>query len=199
MELVVATGNTGKLREIRHLLEGTGIVARGLDEFPDLPGIVEDGETFEANARKKAETVARLTGLWTLADDSGLVVEALGGEPGVRSARYAGENATDADNNAKLLVALREVPDSLRTGAFRCSMAICSPEGKCHFFNGRVEGLILDAPRGDGGFGYDPLFLVREYARTMAELPIETKNRISHRGQALREAILFLKERFLTV
>lgn len=189
MELVVATGNAGKLREIRRLLADTGIEVKGLDAFEGLPEVEEDGETFEANARKKAETIAGLTGCLTLADDSGLAVEALGGQPGVRSARYAGEGATDADNNRKLLGVLQGIPAEKRRAAFCCAMALAAPGQETRFFFGRVEGVILDQQRGEGGFGYDPLFLVPEYGKTMAELPLETKNRISHRGQALRQAI----------
>lgn len=189
MELVVATGNRGKLREIRRLLAETGIEVLGLDAFPELPEVEEDGETFEANARKKAETVARHTGRLTLADDSGLAVAALDGQPGVRSARYAGERAGDDDNNRKLLAALEGVPAECRQAAFHCAMALCRPGGECRVFHGEVAGVILTAPRGEGGFGYDPLFLVREYGKTMAELPMEVKNRISHRGQALRQAV----------
>ena len=189
MELVVATRNGGKLREIRRLLEETEIRVLGLDAFPELPETEEDGETFEANARKKAETVARLTGRLTLADDSGLVVDALDGRPGVRSARFAGVHATDEDNNRKLLSELSGIPRERRGAAFHCAMALCAPDGECRLFSGQVPGIILDAPRGNEGFGYDPLFLVREYGRTMAELSLDVKNRISHRGQALRQAV----------
>lgn len=185
-ELVIATRNAGKLREIRHLLDREGIQVLGLDAFPDLPEIIEDGETFAANAAKKAETIARLTGRTCLADDSGLTVEALGGEPGVHSARYAGSQGDDAANNARLLRELAGVPDECRQAAFRCVMALCRPGLPTAFFEGRVAGSILHAPRGTGGFGYDPLFLVDGFEQTMAELPLETKNRISHRGQALR-------------
>jgi XTP/dITP diphosphohydrolase len=195
MELVVATRNQGKLREIRALLEGSGIVVFGLDAFPDLPEVEEDGATFEANARKKAATVARLTGRLTLADDSGLEVAALGGRPGVHSARFAGDSARDADNNAKLLQTLAAIPPEKRQGAFCCVMALCDSDGECRVFFGKVEGIVLESPRGEGGFGYDPLFLVREYGRTMAELPMEIKNRISHRGQALRQALEVLRTR----
>jgi XTP/dITP diphosphohydrolase len=194
MELVVATRNQGKLLEIRRLLAESEIRVLGLDAFADLPEVEEDGETFEANARKKAETVARLTGRLTLADDSGLVVETLAGRPGVRSARFAGDGATDADNNRRLLAELSGVPRERRQAAFHCAMALCRPGDDCRIFHGEVPGLILEAPRGDGGFGYDPLFLVREYGRTMAELPLEVKNRISHRGQALRRALEYLLE-----
>lgn len=192
MELVVATRNQGKLKEIRRLLAESPVEVIGLDAFADLPEVVEDGDSFEANARKKAETVARLTGRTTLADDSGLVVAVLAGEPGVHSARYAGEQASDADNNAKLLRALEGMPRNERQAAFHCAMALCDPDGSCRVFHGQVSGLILDAARGGGGFGYDPLFLVREYGKTMAELPLEVKNRISHRGQALRQVLQVL-------
>lgn len=193
MELVVATRNQGKLKEIRRLLAGVGIDVLSLAEFPDLPEVEEDGETFAENARKKGETVARLTGRLTLADDSGLTVEALGGDPGVRSARYAGESASDADNNRKLLAALDGIPRDRRQGAFVCVMALCPPEGECTFFEGRVEGEILESPRGEEGFGYDPLFLVPQRGMTMAELPIDVKNALSHRGEALRKVVEHLR------
>ncbi|BCR05584.1 non-canonical purine NTP pyrophosphatase [Desulfuromonas versatilis] len=193
MELVVATRNQGKLKEIRRLLEDSGIMVKGLDAFPELPEVVEDGDSFEANASKKAREVCAATGRLTLADDSGLVVEALGGAPGVYSARYAGEQASDADNNRRLLDELAGVPAEKRQGAFFCAMALCGPDGDCRLFHGRVQGVLLDAARGAGGFGYDPLFLVPEYGKTMAELPLEIKNRISHRGQALRQALDYLK------
>lgn len=194
MDLLVATGNAGKLKEIRRLLEGSGIEVKGMDAFPTLPEVEEDGETFEQNARKKASVIAEETGCLTLADDSGLTVEALDGRPGVHSARYAGEGASDADNNRKLLKELAPVPVEKRQAAFCCTMALYRPGGDCHFFSGRLEGMITEAPRGEGGFGYDPLFLVREYGKTLAELPMEVKNRISHRGQALRQVIEFLAQ-----
>ncbi|MCP3177760.1 MAG: XTP/dITP diphosphatase [Desulfuromonadales bacterium] len=197
MDLVVATRNQGKLKEIRRLLMDTGVEVRGLDEFPGVPEVEEDGDSFEANARKKAETVAAAVGLWTLADDSGLTVDALGGRPGVHSARYAGPEATDADNNAKLIQELAEVSRVQRKGAFNCCMALSRPGEPTRVFHGRIEGLLLDEPRGEGGFGYDPLFLVREYGKTMAELAIEVKNRISHRGQALRQALGWIKDNLL--
>lgn len=192
MDLVVATGNPGKLREISSLLDGVGIRVAGLGNWPDLPPIIEDGATFADNARLKAEIVARHTGRLTLADDSGLEVPFLGGAPGVRSARYAGEQADDAANNRRLLEQLDRVPRSQRRAAFRCVMALCRPAGDRRFFEGRLDGLILEAPRGQGGFGYDPLFLVPEYGKTLAELPLEVKNRISHRGLALRQVLAHL-------
>jgi XTP/dITP diphosphohydrolase len=194
VELVVATRNAGKLREITRLLAETSIRVSGLDEFSELPEVEENGETFAANARKKAEVVARLTGRLTLADDSGLVVESLGGLPGVRSARFAGERAGDEANNRKLLEALSGVPLPGRRGAFVCSMALCRPDGECFFFTGKLTGLVVESPRGKGGFGYDPLFLVPEFGKTLAELPLEIKNRISHRGQALRQVVGFLEK-----
>jgi len=192
-ELLLATRNSGKLREIRHLLEDTGIRVQGLDAFPELPEVVEDGDTFAANAVKKAETIAQLTGLPCLADDSGLVVEALCGAPGVLSARYAGVQGDDAANNARLLHELAGVPGDRRQAAFHCVMALCRPGEETLLFEGRVAGRILTAPRGAGGFGYDPLFLVDGCEHTMAELPLAEKNRISHRGQALRQVVAALR------
>ncbi len=192
LELVVATRNPGKLRELRRLLGQSGIRVLSLADFPDLPEVEEDGATFAENARKKAETIARYSGRPTLADDSGLVVPALGGEPGVRSARYAGERADDQANNRKLLAALRQVPDGQRQGAFVCVIALCRPQGECRLFEGRLEGILLDAPRGAGGFGYDPLFFVPQQGKTLAELSLAIKNAISHRGQALRLAMTTL-------
>ncbi len=195
MELVVATTNKGKLQEISRLLADTGILVKGLENIAGLPEIVEDGDTFEANAQKKALTVARHCGCLTLADDSGLVVKALQGEPGVYSARYAGPQASDSDNNRKLLAEMTGLPREQREAAFHCAMALCDPSGECRVFEGRLAGLILEAPRGSGGFGYDPLFLVPEYGKALAELPMEIKNRISHRGEALRKTLGYLQQR----
>lgn len=195
MDLLVATRNQGKLREIRRLLLDTGINVKGLDAFGELPEVEEDGATFADNARKKAATMARLTGCLTLADDSGLAVEALGGRPGVHSARYAGDGASDADNNRKLLEEMAHLPAERRQAAFHCVMALCPPEGSCRLFEGRLDGLILAQGRGTEGFGYDPLFLVPEYGKTLAELPLDIKNRISHRGRALMQLVDSLKPR----
>lgn len=194
IELVVATRNAGKLKEIRRLLESRGIKVLGLDSFPAVPDVVEDGATFAANALKKAETVARVTGLPCLADDSGLVVEALHGRPGVHSARFSGDDADDQSNNRKLLAEMATVPGSRRQAAFRCVMALCMPGQPPHLFEGRVNGMILEREQGDGGFGYDPLFWLPDHNCTMAELPLDTKNRISHRGQALRQVVDFLTD-----
>ena len=184
-QLVVATRNKGKLKELDKLLAGMGILLVSAADFPDFPDVVEDGDTFEANALKKARAAARATGLMALADDSGLVVDALGGAPGVFSARYAGESATDEQNNRKLLRELANTPSSARNAAFHCVIALCGPDGVCHTFHGKLSGALLEKARGNEGFGYDPLFLVPEYGKTLAEMALEEKNLISHRGKAL--------------
>jgi len=189
--LVVATKNAGKLREIREIL-GSEYRLRSLADFPDVGEIVEDGRTFEANAIKKALVVACHTGHVSLADDSGLEVDALDGAPGVYSARFAGENATDEQNNRKLLKLLEDTPDAERTARFRCVIAVGAPDGSAQTAEGTAEGRILHSPRGKGGFGYDPLFLVSGIRRTFAELSPEEKNRLSHRGKALQAAVPML-------
>lgn len=194
MKLLVATGNQGKLKEIRSLLEGSPIEIIGLDQLTNPPEVVEDGDTFADNARKKAQEMAEFSGYLTLADDSGLVVAALNGAPGVFSARYAGEKSNDTANNNKLLHELLNVVDEKRQAAFHCVVALAWPDGRCETYDGQVSGLIMRGGRGDGGFGYDPLFIVPEYGKTMAELPLEIKNRISHRGTALRKVIPLLQE-----
>ena len=191
-ELLVATGNKGKLRELELLLHGSVERIRSLADFPELPAVEEDGGTFVENAIKKARSVAVATGLPVLADDSGLVVDLLGGRPGVHSARFAGETATDNENNARLLRELAGVPVESRGAAFRCVLALCLPDGSCDTFDGELRGVILETPRGTEGFGYDPLFLVPEYGQTLAELPLAIKNRISHRGKALLRLKEFL-------
>ncbi|MBW2504448.1 MAG: XTP/dITP diphosphatase [Deltaproteobacteria bacterium] len=188
-ELIVATRNAGKLKEISRLCKEHGIVVLGLERFPELPEIEEDGESFAANAIKKAGFVAKETGLPCLADDSGLVVDALGGRPGIHSARYAGDNADDSANNRKLILAMQNVPDDRRQAAFCCVMAFSRPDSEPLLFEGQISGTILREPRGDGCFGYDPLFFIPEYGLTMAQLPLSKKNRISHRGQALMKVI----------
>lgn len=184
-KLVVATRNHGKIRELEHLLQGMVESILPISMFPDVPDVVEDGTTFTANAIKKARFAAAATGLPALADDSGLAVAALDGRPGVYSARFAGEHAGDAANNQKLLAELIGITSSRRSAAFHCVLAYCLPDGSCRTFEGRLDGIILQDFQGDGGFGYDPLFLVPEYGQTLAQLPLEIKNRISHRGRAL--------------
>jgi len=194
MKLLVATGNSGKLKEIRRLLEASSIEVIGLEQLDNAPEVIEDGATFEANARKKALEMATCSGYLTLADDSGLVVSALNGAPGVHSARYAGRQGDDAANNARLLLEMAEIADEQRQAAFHCVMALAWPDGRCRTFEGKISGLIMRGERGAGGFGYDPLFMVPEYGKTMAELSLDIKNRISHRGSALRQVIPVLQE-----
>jgi len=183
--LVVATRNKGKILEIKALLAGFVDQVSSAADFADFPETIEDGATFEENALKKAREAARFTGLPALADDSGLVVDALDGRPGVYSARYAGEGADDAANNARLLSECQDVPDDRRQAAFVCVLAFVTPEGAEQLFAGRVAGRILAAPRGEGGFGYDPLFLVDGFDRSMAELELAEKNVVSHRARAI--------------
>ena len=185
--LVVATRNKGKIVEINALLTGLVDQIRCAADFADFPETIEDGITFEENALKKAREAALFTGFPALADDSGLVVNSLNGDPGVFSARYAGEGAGDAANNARLLAECRTVPDDRRQAAFVCVLAYVTPEGDEQLFAGTVTGRILCAARGEGGFGYDPLFLVDGFDRSMAELTLLEKNRVSHRAQAFEK------------
>jgi XTP/dITP diphosphohydrolase len=186
--LVLATRNRKKRAELEAILAPLGLRVHTLDEFPEVPEVVEDGATFEANARKKARAVAEATGLVALADDSGLEVDALGGLPGVHSARFAGEPADDARNNQLLLERLRDVPPERRGARFRCVIAVAVPGGETFVAEGSCEGRIGCEPAGEGGFGYDPLFIVDGYGQTFAQLPPEVKHRISHRGRALAAA-----------
>lgn len=190
--LLVATRNRGKIKEIKALLDGLVEEVICAADLTDLPETVEDGATFAENALKKAREASKATGLAVLADDSGLVVDGLSGRPGVYSARFAGADATDTANNLKLLQEVAGLAQPERSAAFVCSMAYVSPDGVERLFEGRVEGTIIDQPRGEHGFGYDPLFLVKGYQQTMAELPLVDKNRISHRGQALQAFKNFL-------
>ncbi|MGQ5711517.1 XTP/dITP diphosphatase [Desulforudis sp. DRI-14] len=185
--LVLATRNAGKVRELAALLGPLGVEVVSLADYPEIGEIPEEGDTFQENAIFKAREVARLTGETALADDSGLEVDALNGAPGVYSARFAGEPKSDAANNAKLLRLLTGLPPEKRTARFRCVMALVVPDGRVYTAEETSEGIILDAPRGDNGFGYDPLFYVEEFGKTFAELDLTTKNRISHRGRALRK------------
>ena len=189
MNLLVATGNEGKLREISALFATQQIEVLGLRDVENAPTVIEDGDSFAANATKKAVEVARACNCLTLADDSGLVVPALDGAPGIFSARYAGEEADDQQNNLKLLFELEQRGLKQPAAYFCCVMALAEPSGECRLFEGRINGVILDQFRGRDGFGYDPLFLVPEYGKTLAELPLEVKNRISHRGAALRQVL----------
>jgi len=190
--LLLATTNTGKAAEYRDLLKGLDLELVTLDQAGISREAEEDHNTFEGNARSKAEFYAALSGLLTLADDSGLEVDALGGEPGVRSSRYAGDNATDPERVNFLLNKLREIPLDRRQARFRCVIAIAQPGQPTQTAEGTCEGFIALEPQGDNGFGYDPVFYLPEYNKTIAELPPEIKNRISHRGRAAANARLLL-------
>jgi XTP/dITP diphosphohydrolase len=189
---VFASRNQGKIKEIRALLADCGLECRSLDDYGDLPEIVEDGCSFLENALKKARTIAALTGEIALADDSGLEVEALDGAPGIFSARYAGTDADDAKNIGRLMSALKGVPASERGARFRCVLALCRPDGSYEAFDGRWEGRIAEQGAGESGFGYDPVFFLPDRGVTVAELPAEVKNRISHRAQAFEKLKAFL-------
>lgn len=193
LEIVIASGNQGKIEEIKDILRDLEVKILSLQDYPEIPPIVEDGRTFEENAVKKAETVSRFTGKITLADDSGLEVDVLNGDPGVRSAGYAGEGATKKDLCEKLLKAVEGIPDQDRTARFRCVIAIAQPGRPTQTVSGKCEGKIAYSMRGDYGFGYDPIFVVPSYGKTMAELGGEIKNRLSHRALALQKARLILQ------
>lgn len=186
MRLIIATRNRHKVAELRALLNLPGVELICAADLPGAPEVEEDGATFEANALKKAVALARFSGDWALADDSGLEVDALGGAPGVTSARYAGPAARDADNLAKLVAAMAGQAD--RRARFRCVLALADPQGAARTVAGCCEGALAVAPRGAGGFGYDPLFVPQGETRTFAELPAAEKNARSHRGRALAEA-----------
>jgi XTP/dITP diphosphohydrolase len=208
--LLLATNNPGKIREYRNLLRGVPFTIITPAELGITDGVDEGGSSFEENASLKAVAMARQSGLLTLADDSGLEVDALEGEPGARSHRYAGEGASDIDRNKYLLTKLKSVPEKARTARFRCVIAIAAPlspslrgvlpeEGRrgnltppVKLFSGECRGLIIDNPRGENGFGYDPIFYLPELGKTMAELTLAEKNKISHRAKAVEKAREYL-------
>lgn len=192
-EVVLATKNQGKAEEFSKLLKGVFKKIISLKEYDNPPEVIEDGKTFRDNALKKARELAHYTGKLTLADDSGLEVEALDGRPGVYSARYSGENATDRSNIEKLLAELADA--SNRKARFVCVLALVNPEGEEIVVEGFCEGEILDEPRGERGFGYDPVFYLPDRDKTMAELDPEIKNRISHRSNALNQLKLLLEQK----
>jgi len=196
-ELLVATNNAGKVRELSQLLSDFPLRLRLLGEFSDIDEAEETGETFAENATLKALHYSAHTRLLTLSDDSGLVVDALGGAPGVRSARYAGREATYAERMSKLLGELDATGDAERRARFVCVIAVANPSaGTLHTFEGTCEGRIAPAPRGTGGFGYDPLFIPDGHEQTFGELPAEVKHSLSHRARALEQAVRHLRERF---
>ncbi|MGE5484328.1 MAG: XTP/dITP diphosphatase [Ignavibacteriales bacterium] len=184
--IVIATRNAGKVREIKEILGDLDVETLSLADFPGVDSPEETGASFEENAIIKASHAAQASGILSLADDSGLEVDALDGQPGVRSARFAGEGAGDEANNRKLLRLLEGVPANRRTARFKCCVAVCSPDGAIETVTESCEGTICFEPRGSSGFGYDPLFYVKELGMTFAETSVETKNRLSHRGKALR-------------
>jgi len=193
-KLLMASRNKGKLLELRKLLEEIPVDILTAADFPWLPEVAEDGQTFQENAARKAQETARGSGILTIADDSGLEVDALGGQPGIHSARFAGEPADDTRNNRKLLELLRDVPPSQRTARFICTIAVATPAGELYFARGACEGIILEEPRGSGGFGYDPLFYIPYLQKTFAELSVEEKNPVSHRGRALQQAVTIIRQ-----
>jgi len=192
--ILIATSNAGKFKEFTELLKPGIETSYSLADFPGMVLPEENGTSFLENALLKARYAANLTGIPALADDSGLEVDVLDGNPGVLSARFAGADADDTKNNEKLLRELTGVASACRQARFVCCLAFCSPAGECVTFDGQLSGLILDAPRGSAGFGYDPLFLVPEFGKTLAELPISIKNRISHRSNAFQKFVDFLSE-----
>jgi len=196
-KLLLATNNKGKVREYKHMLKDLPFELVSPAEVGINTEVDEIGESLEENARLKATTLARESQLLTLADDSGLEVDALGGEPGRLSARYAGEGASDEDRVNYLLSRLKEVPEGKRSARFRCVIAVATPDDKVELCSGECEGVITLEPRGEEGFGYDPIFYLPELAKTMAELTLEEKNSVSHRGRAAREAIKLLRRKYL--
>ena len=199
--ILVATTNPGKLAELTAMLD-LDIDWLSLADFPDTPDVAEDGQTFDQNARKKAVAYAKAAGCWTIADDSGLVVDALDGAPGVRSARFSGEPARDENrtlldhnNMAKILELLKDVPTEKRTARFVCSLCLASPKEILIETQGQFEGIIAHNPAGNNGFGYDPIFFVPSLGKTAAQLTAEEKNAISHRGNAIRKLKPLLAKR----
>lgn len=190
--IVIASKNAGKIREIRNFLFGINVEIKSLEDFPNLPEIIEDGNTFEENALKKAKAVYDHTKLTTIADDSGIEVNYLNNKPGVHSKRYSGENANDVTNNILLMDELKGVDMDDRKAKFRCFIALYNALYNGILFEGKCEGYVIDELKGDNGFGYDPLFVPTGYTKTFAELDMVTKNKISHRGKALTHLREFL-------
>lgn len=187
MKIVLATGNRGKVEELKYILKDLDAQVISLNEFPQVGDIIEDGATFEENAIKKAKAVSDATGLVAVADDSGLEVDFLNGAPGVYSARFAGEDKDDEENNNKLLSLLAGQPPEKRSARFKCVIAVSCPKGQLYTAEGTCEGVIAEDKKGEGGFGYDPLFIVPEYNKTFGELEPHIKNIISHRAKALEK------------
>jgi XTP/dITP diphosphohydrolase len=193
MEIVIATRNRKKVEEFRRILAGTGIVMLTLDDFPDCPDTLEDLDTFQGNAVKKAVSVSQYTGMAAVSDDSGLEVYSLHGAPGVKSARYAGDGSSDSENTDKLLSDLKGIPAAERGARFVCVLALAFPDGRVETFKGTVEGHVIEEPSGTGGFGYDPIFLPLGFDRTFGEMSSSEKDSLSHRGKALDKLEIYLK------
>ncbi len=193
MEIVIATRNKKKVEEFKRILSDIDIKLLSMDDFPSCPEVIEDGETFEENAVKKALSVAKYSNKISVSDDSGLEVYALKGAPGIRSARYAGDKADDFSNIEKLLTEMKDIPDDKRGARFVCCIAVAYPDGKVEIFNGITEGYIGWKPKGERGFGYDPIFYPMGYNRTFAEMLPEEKDALSHRGKALRKFKKYIK------
>jgi XTP/dITP diphosphohydrolase len=193
-EVVVATNNRHKVEEISSILKGLPVRLIPLSDYPDAPELKEEGATYAENAVHKALTVARFTGKWALADDTGLEVDALDGRPGLYSARFAGEGATFSDNKRKLLRLMDSVPTEKRTAAFRTVLALVGPSGESQVVEGVLHGRIAEKEQGTGGFGYDALFYLPEQGKTYAELTAEEKNRISHRARAVQKIREYLQK-----
>lgn len=193
-EIIIATGNRNKVSEIKDILSDLNIKVTPITDFPSYPKTVEDGKTLEENAAKKAKEAALFFKKWALADDTGLEVDYLNGEPGIYSARYAGDGCTYDDNNKKLLAALKDAPQDKRGARFRCIIAVSNPEGEVVFAEGKIFGTISEHLAGNKGFGYDPIFFVPEQNKTFAELDTDVKNKISHRALALQKAKELIEE-----
>jgi len=198
IKLVLATMNRGKIREMKTILEKYNVDILSSLDFPRLPPVEEDGSTFRENAVKKALSVYRHTGLLSLADDSGLEIDALDGRPGIRSSRFAGPDGDDKKNIGKVLTLMRDIPEQNRQARFRCVMAFVDADGDIATVEGTCEGRISFEPRGSSGFGYDPIFIVPRYDQTIAQLGEEIKNRISHRARALDAARTLLEQKLST-
>lgn len=194
LEVVLATRNEGKVREFVELMRDLPVQVYSLDAFPQIPTLSEDGRTYTENAINKASIVAHLTRMVSVADDSGIEVDALNGAPGPQSRRFLGDRATDAARNARLLKLLRNVPAAERTSRYRAVVAVATPGGAVRTFEGVCEGQVLTAPRGSHGFGYDPIFFVPGFGKSMAQLPVTVKNRISHRAGAFAAARPYLRK-----
>lgn len=194
LEVVLATHNPGKVREILELVRDLPLRVYALDAFPQIADLYEDGLTYTENAISKALTVARLTRRVTIADDSGIEIDALQGGPGPQSRRFLGEGASDAQRNARILKMVAQVTPPARTARYRAVVAVAAPDGTVRTFEGTCEGELATAPRGAHGFGYDPIFIVPAYGKTMAQLPPAVKNRISHRARAVTAARPYLRQ-----